>query len=104
MIKGGNAVSPMMAQRLALIRRAVAKHLAQLETQGVSLRCPVCANTDFSVEHTISTVPIWNEPEPMITNGPQTVTTVPRLPLVCNRCYHVVEFAWLPIRTVLETK
>jgi hypothetical protein len=67
------------------------QHLSRLEAQGISLRCPVCAFDDFAIQQSESAsyfVEGFDSPD-----GP----IMPRLPVICRRCFHVVEFAWLPI-------
>lgn len=62
-----------------------ATHLETLAAAGIKLRCPVCSGADFSVES-----PCTNQPT-------RSASVVPRLPVVCTRCHHVVEFAWRAI-------
>lgn len=69
--------------------KAIRKHIEQL---GVNFRCPVCGGVHFAV----------NPPEQAMghTHGGAVIgaPVVPYVTVVCQNCFHLIHFAWLPIR------
>lgn len=59
--------------------------------RSILLTCSVCHNSAWDVGP-VTTSPAWSETGVML-GGP----SVPVVALICNRCKHVVQFAWLPI-------
>ncbi len=87
------------AERVEFIEERFLRHLEKLNAEGFKLRCPVCGHTEFTVEQT-EAPGSWEESSFESVFSPKPV--VPRLPIVCRRCFYVLEFAWLPIRMTTE--
>lgn len=83
-------------KRLDAIQQKLREHFARLAAKGVSVRCPVCEYDDFMIQDTEAAGSYFEGFRGL--DGP----VLPRLPLVCRRCFHIVEFAWIPIQKNLQ--
>ena len=83
-------------KREADLASHLSQHLNKLKELGVVLRCPVCKHNNFSVYETESAIP-YRENEADFKFESLGRPVVARLPVICTRCFHMVEFAWLPI-------
>ena len=64
---------------------------AHLERKRIDLRCPICRTNHFSVQSPVFAASFASG-DVELSRG------IPMLPVVCQNCFHVLKFAWLPIR------
>lgn len=71
---------------------AIIEHLKPLVT-GL-LECPICGHRDWQVNEPVASM-LWKR----LPDGRVDLTSesFPVVPLICNQCFHVLTFAWLPI-------
>lgn len=87
------------ADRAEFIEERFLRHIEKLAADGFTLRCPTCGNTTFTVQHT-EVAGAWEESLIESQFNPNPV--LPRLPIVCRRCFYLMEFAWTAIRMTTE--
>lgn len=74
-------------------RKQLADHITEKTKAKGGLRCPVCDHNSFTVSGVVTSGMVVGPGNSVHMGG----TTIPTATIVCDNCYHMLNFAAVPI-------